>query len=193
MNRLSVYLLAGYVKVKGGWIIISLAFSLLSECCCRTLLLIGGTHCRRSSAAGRTLPALARSVFAAPMVGVVSRLEQLLVVATVRHSCVEVARPLPVAININQGPIETGKNEILCVFFTLTESLLAQSVQVAQVFGPERALKCQTLLRVSLGNLQSVQCLRTCWHHHSCPQRFVPHMTCPEISQENGREFNRSK
>lgn len=27
MNRLSVYLLAGYVKVKGGWIIISLAFS----------------------------------------------------------------------------------------------------------------------------------------------------------------------
>lgn len=116
MNRLSVYLLAGYVKVKGGWIIISLAFSLLSECCCRTLLLIGGTHCRRSSAAGRTLPALARSVFAAPMVGVVSRLEQLLVVATVRHSCVEVARPLPVAININQGPIETGKNEILCVF-----------------------------------------------------------------------------
>lgn len=78
-------------------------------------------------------------------------------------------------------------------FFTVTESLLAQSVQVAQVFGPERALKCQTLLRVSLGNLQSVQCLRTCWHHHSCPQRFVPHMTCPEISQENGREFNRSK
>ncbi len=45
--------------------------------------------------------------------------------------------------------------------FTLTESLLAQSVQVAQFFGPERAWKCPTSLRVSLGNLQSVQCLRT--------------------------------
>lgn len=60
------------------------------------LLLVGGTRCW--PARRITLPALAWSVFAAPVVDVLNRLEKLLVVATVRHARIEVARPLPVVM-----------------------------------------------------------------------------------------------